>query len=120
MVAIVALAATSSAIGSNHRSTPPNELVVLLTLIMRLMRLALDAAARVDRKHRIPPPPIPAATGEVRIDFEVIPAGGERPANQAAARTTPAPRASRPAHERRTPTPGAIVVSESCGHPVQL
>jgi hypothetical protein len=42
------------------------------------MRLTLDAAARVDRKHRIPPPPIPAVTGEVRIDFEMIPAGGER------------------------------------------
>jgi hypothetical protein len=54
------------------------ELVVLLTLIVRLMRLTLDAAARVDRKHRIPPPPIPAVTGEVRIDFEMIPAGGER------------------------------------------
>src|SRR5438093_7962754 len=41
------------------------ELVVLLTLIVRLMRLALDAAARVDRKHGIPPTPIPAVTGEI-------------------------------------------------------
>src|SRR5215470_1191843 len=54
------------------------ELVVLLTLIVRLMRLALDAAARIDREHGIPPPPISAVTGKVRIDFEALPAGGER------------------------------------------
>ena len=89
------------------------QLVVFLTLIVRLMRLARDAAARVDRKHRIPPPPIPAVTGKVRIDLEVIPARRERRPVGPAARTTPAPRACRRRRTNANPDASSKWRSES-------
>ena len=93
------------------------QLVVFLALIVRLMRLALDAAARVDRKYGVPPPPIPAVTGEIRIDLEVIPAGGERrPIRQRPARFQRRAHVV-PAHERE-PRRLEQLAERVGGHPV--
>ena len=98
----------SSAIGSNHRSTPPKS-----WLAPSDPDNAVDAAgAQCGRSRRSQTPCTAAAdTGRDRRGtdrFRGDPSWRRTPANQSAARTTPAPPACRPGARTRTPTPGAI------------
>ena len=57
---------------------PTVERVVVAALVVRLMRLALDARGR-SREGREAPAPVATAVGHERVEAEVIPTRGERP-----------------------------------------
>ena len=62
---------------------PAEERVVVAMLVMRLMRLPLEPAIRVDRIHREPAAATPLSFSEVLVERQVVPARRKRgPAGQ--------------------------------------